>query len=145
MSPFDDTFWDAVERIRDHDDRFRREAYGFVLAALSATVVGLPESRRNDPERRHLSGQELVQGVVSLARSEFGPLASTVFEEWGVRTSSDIGAIVFQLVEEGQLFTRPEDRREDFDAGPDLLGALRESVRPAAREAPRDPGPGDPA
>jgi len=28
------TFWDAVDEIRTADPRYRREAYGFVMAAL---------------------------------------------------------------------------------------------------------------
>ena len=127
------SFWDAVDQIREHDPRFRREAYGFLMLALAATVETLPPERRADPVRRHLSGRELLAGVVALARREFGPLASTVFEEWGLRSGADVGSVVFQLVEAGQLSARPQDRREDFLGGPDLL----ETLRPH-RRAPRD-------
>jgi uncharacterized repeat protein (TIGR04138 family) len=115
--------WDAVDRIRARDPRFRREAYGFVMLSLGLTVQSLPVERQADPERRHLSGQELLRGVVSLARQEFGPLAKTVFREWGLVTTADLGDLVFQLVECGQLGARPEDRREDFE-GPDLMQLL---------------------
>lgn len=125
MTPRLEPLWDAVDRIRDSDPRFRREAYGFVLMALGLAVESLPPERREDPARRHLSGHELLQAVVELARREFGPLAPTVFAEWGLHTSSDVGELVFQLVEAQQLSARPEDRREDFAGGPplkDLLG-----------------------
>lgn len=128
MSTAEPTFWDAVDRIREHDGAYRREAYGFVVAALGEVVQSLPAERRADPERRHLSGRELLDGIVRLARREFGPLASTVFAEWGLRASGDVGRIVFQLVESGQLSARPEDRIEDFDGGPDLLHALSAGV-----------------
>jgi uncharacterized repeat protein (TIGR04138 family) len=98
------------------------------MAALGATVQALPPERLADPERRHLSGQELLLGVVSLARREFGLMAPTVFREWAVATSADIGAIVFQLVGIGQLSARPEDRPEDFAGGPDLMRALSEGL-----------------
>lgn len=120
------SFWDVVDQLRQRDGRFRREAYGFVVAALGATVEALPPARLSDPERRHLSGHELVEGVVALARREFGPLAPMVFREWGVTRSEDIGAIVFQLVEAGQLSARPEDTLEDFRGGHELLEALGE-------------------
>ena len=92
MSPTDLPFWDAVDRIRAVDARYRREAYGFVMAALGRTVRSLPRERLADPERRHLSGLELLRGVVALARREFGLLAPTVFREWGLVTAATISA-----------------------------------------------------
>src|SRR5262245_43937236 len=92
-------FWDAVDRIRARDPRYRRESYGFLMLALGATVSALPAGRREDPARRHLSGQELLKGVVALARREFGLMAPMVFREWGLNTGEDVGEQVFQLVE----------------------------------------------
>ena len=136
MSPGEESFWDVVDRIRAHEPRYRREAYGFVIAALGATVQALPAERQKDPVRRHLSGRELVLGVIALARAEFGVLAPTVFREWGVEASEDVGRIVFQLVESGQLSARAEDTIEDFRAGPDLLASLAR-VEPPGSPAPR--------
>jgi uncharacterized repeat protein (TIGR04138 family) len=141
MSPTDVPFWDAVDQIRESDPRFRREAYGFLLLALGTTVNGLSPERQADPARRHLSGAELLHGMVALARNEFGAMAPAVFREWGVRASSDVGDMVFQLVECGQLSARPEDKREDFH-GFDLMGLLAEgSGGEPARKRPR-PSPG---
>ncbi len=137
MSRSDPTFWDVVETLRGRDPRYRREAYGFVVAALGTTVQALPAARRADPLRRHLTGGELVDGVVTLARSEFGNLADVVFDEWGVRSAEDVGHIVFQLVESGQLSARPEDSLEDFLGGPDLMRALRSGDERSARGAGR--------
>jgi len=123
MNQRQESLWDAVDRIRSTDPRFRREAYGFVMLALGLAVQALPEERREDPERRHLTGAELLLGVVDLARQEFGALAPTVFREWGVLTAADVGDLVFQLVESRQLSARAEDRREDFH-GPDLMRLL---------------------
>jgi uncharacterized repeat protein (TIGR04138 family) len=136
MSATEVPFWQAVDDIRAGDGRYLREAYGFVVAALGHTVQSLPAERLSDPERRHLSGGELLQGVVRLARSEFGAMAATVFREWGVVSNEDVGAIVFQLVRCGQLSARPEDSLEDFGEGPELLEALGEPPSP-----PRAPRP----
>lgn len=122
-------FWHAVDAIRERDPRYRREAYAFLMAALGHTVASLPPERRMDPQRRHLSGGELVDGAVALARREFGVLAPTVFREWGVTRTEDLGVMVFQLVEAGQLSARPEDRLEDFAGGPDLLERLGDEAR----------------
>ncbi|HTO90455.1 MAG TPA: Minf_1886 family protein [Candidatus Sulfotelmatobacter sp.] len=117
-------FWEVVDEIREADGRYRREAYGFLMAALGITVHGLPEERKLDPARRHLSGGELLEGMVRLARNEFGELAPTVFSEWGVHHGEDVGEMVFQLVASGQLSARPEDTLEDF-RGFRLMEALR--------------------
>ncbi len=125
-------FWDVVSEIREADDRYHPQAYMFLMVALNHTVERLPESRREDPLRRHLTGPELVEGMTGLAREEFGRLAPMVFSEWGVRCSEDVGEMVFQLVRRGQLSARPEDRLEDF-RGLDLDRLL-------APEPPDSPG-----
>jgi uncharacterized repeat protein (TIGR04138 family) len=117
-------FRDAVDELRSRGSRFAREAYVFVVAALGETVRQLPSDRLGDPLRRHLSGQELTAGIIRIARDEFGSLAPTVFREWSVLRTEDIGEIVFELVEAGQLSARPEDRPEDFVTGIDLPAAL---------------------
>ena len=117
-------FRDAVDELRERGSRYAREAYVFLVGALGETVRSLPPERLADAERRHLSGRELVAGVVRLAREEFGPLAPTVFREWGVHATEDLGVMVFELVEAGQLSARPEDTMADFSGHGDLLAAL---------------------
>lgn len=135
-------FWDVVDGIRESDPRFRREAYGFLMAALGVTVQGLPRERLRDPERRHLSGRELLTGLARLAREQFGVLAPLVFREWGVTSGEDIGDMVFQLVRAGQLSARPEDTPDDF-RGFDLARELKAELptRKAAADGARDRSP----
>jgi uncharacterized repeat protein (TIGR04138 family) len=109
---------DIIDDIRENDPGYRREAYVFVMNALDHFVRRLPAPR-------HVSGQELLGGVVELAREEFGPLAPTVFEEWGLKSGTDVGQIVFSLVDAGVLGKQPEDRLEDFEGGIDLLSELQ--------------------
>lgn len=136
MPPSEPSFWAAVDALRERDGRYRREAYAFVLGALGATVQALPHERQADPAHRHLSGDELVDGAIELARREFGLLAPTVFREWGLATGEDIGVIVFQLVELGILSARPEDTMDDFRGHPDLLERLAtRELRPGSSSA----------
>ena len=130
-------FRDAVDDLRSRGSHYAREAYVFVVAALGETVRQLPPERSADPARRHLSGRELLLGVIRIAREEFGPLAPMVFDEWGVRATEDVGAIVFQLVEAGQLSARPEDTLADFTCGIELGAALSPvaSAPPPGRDA----------
>jgi uncharacterized repeat protein (TIGR04138 family) len=124
MSDKEASLWDVIDDIRANDDRYRREAFVFVIAGLNATVQELPALRREDPVQRHLSGQELLGGMVRLARHEFGEMAAVVFREWGIQRGEDIGNIVFHLVQRGQLSARPEDSIDDFRVDLDLLRAL---------------------
>lgn len=130
-------FRDAVDELRERGSRYAREAYVFVVASLGETVRGLPAERLADEDRRHLSGEELTAGIIRIAREEFGPLAPMVFREWGVRSTEDIGAMVFELVKAGQLSARPEDTMADFRSRDDLFAALAEPL-PAIPPKGRD-------
>jgi len=101
-------FRDGVfDRIRLRESRYDERAYLFVLAALEYVQQKLVE-------RRHLGGRELAEGCRDLALARYGVLARMVLEHWGLRTSSDIGEVVFALVDTGLLMSQPTDTKEDF-------------------------------
>lgn len=112
-------FWAAVFEIRRHDTRYDEEAYAFVMEALEYTVTRLPA-------RRHVTGRELVEGLCACAKARFGLMAWTVIERWGIRTTSDVGVIVFQLIDAGVLHKQESDSRSDFDDVADLQSVLEE-------------------
>ncbi|MDD4101511.1 MAG: hypothetical protein PHU80_02620 [Kiritimatiellae bacterium] len=94
------------------DPRYNPDAYFFVVEALDSTVK---EIRKKQPEHeRHVTGKELLEGIRVFALDEFGPLAFTVFAEWGIHSTLDFGEIVFNLVECGRLGKTEKDSREDF-------------------------------
>jgi len=97
-----------MDQIRMREQRFDERAYLFVLAALEFCQTRLTE-------RRHITGAELAHACRSLAIDRFGLTARLVLEHWGVRSTRDIGDIVFTLVDLGLLISQPQDRREDFD------------------------------
>jgi uncharacterized repeat protein (TIGR04138 family) len=96
-----------MDRIRMREQRFDERAYLFVLGALEFCQQRLPE-------RRHITGRELALSVRDLALERFGVMAGLVLEHWGVHTSSDIGDIVFTLVELELLMSQATDTREEF-------------------------------
>lgn len=98
---------ELVDAILAQDPRYAREAYVFVSEVLGYTVQKLGRPG-------HVSGRELCEGFSEFALQQFGRLARTVVESWGVRRSEDIGEIVFHMVEVGLLRKTDEDRREDF-------------------------------
>ena len=97
----------VMDRIRVREPRFHEHAYLFVLSALEYCQSKLPE-------RRHLSGRELVEGCRGLAIDRYGLLARTVLDFWGVTTTSDFGDIVFALVDLGLLQAQAADTRDEF-------------------------------
>jgi len=105
-------FEQAVETILRRDRRYEYQAYLFLKDALDFTLSRIKES--NDGEHRHVSGTELCEGFRDLALHEFGPMAATLLQDWGVRESGDVGEMVFHLIEEGMFGKQDSDRREDF-------------------------------
>jgi uncharacterized repeat protein (TIGR04138 family) len=123
-----------LEKILAHDTRFSREAYLFVREALDFTqkLIG----RENQDAIRHVTGQELLEGIRQYALQQFGPMATTVFEEWGVTRSADFGEIVFNMVEGDLLAKTEKDSREDFQGGYDFDTAFRKPYLPQNRTQP---------
>lgn len=99
---------EAIGRIRRQQPRYDRSAYLFVLAALHRRLGELESPR-------HLEGAELAEAVRQLALDTYGLMSRTVLEHWGVHSTSDLGDIVYLLVENDVLITRPADSREDFE------------------------------
>jgi len=97
-----------IEGILEKDARYKFEAYTFLLAALHDTVTKLEKPR-------HISGQELAEGVRVYALQQFGPMAKTVLNYWGVYETLDFGRIVFSLIGAKLLSQQPGDKLEDFD------------------------------
>lgn len=108
----DSSFQQAVTEICVRDARYAAEGYYFLREALDATVKALKKPAEG-PER-HVSGRELCEGFRDLALQEFGPLALTVLNTWGIQRTEDLGEIVFNLVETGKLGKTEKDDRKDF-------------------------------
>ena len=124
-------FDEKVELILAADPRFHRDAYGFMREALDFTqkLVG----KENQGRVRHVSGLELLDGLRQYALQQFGPMATTVFEEWGIRNCRDFGEIVFNMVENGLLAKTEKDSRADFQDGYDFTDAFHKPFWPARR------------
>ena len=126
-------FEELLEPILAKDPRYHREAYLFLRESLDHTQKIVSKPKKG--EIRHVSGQELLAGIREYALEQFGPMAMTVLEEWGIKSSEDFGEIVFNMVEHGLLAKTEKDSREDFKAGYDFYEAFRRPFLPAARPA----------
>jgi uncharacterized repeat protein (TIGR04138 family) len=137
-------------KLLGEDRRYKLEAYQFVREGLAYAqeVLGLGEevagpqpskaarkavrkgrreelSEQDAPRRpRHISGQELCHALRLLALDRFGLMARLVLASWGIRSTSDFGEIVYNLIRIGEMSKSGGDRREDFDGVYDFDQAL---------------------
>ncbi len=73
------------------------------------------ETLRRDSIRKHVSGQQLCDGIRQYALAQFGYMSKTVLNSWGIFTTSDIGAIVYKMINAGIMKKSSKDRRSHFD------------------------------
>src|SRR5262245_38459979 len=126
-------FDEALAAILKKDTRYERDAYLFVKDALDHTQKSKGKPAKSE-QPRHVSGQELLEGIRIYGLNQYGPMLSTVLEAWGVRSSADFGEIVFNMVEHALLSKTEKDSREDFQKGYDFQTAFREPFLPAVRK-----------
>lgn len=132
--PKPQTFAELLEA----DKRYKREAYAFVFEALRyahdtlglgtetpTETIDVSEGIESAEGQRHLTGGELSDAIRRFAIEQFGYMAKTVLESWGLRKTGDFGNIVFNLIEIGEMSKTKNDRREDFDDIYDFDTAFR--------------------
>ena len=130
----------SLAELLQEDRRFTFEAYVFVFEALGyaqnvldfgteylAEPPAEPEesaeeepsedepSKEEPTTEKHVTGQELCEAIRQFALQQFGYMAKTVLNNWGITQTGDFGEIVFNLIRIGQMRKTPHDCREDFD------------------------------
>ncbi len=98
----------TIDALRSQHPAYHETAYLFVLSGLHHTIDRLAEPR-------HITGQELAEGCRDLALERYGPLARSVLAFWGIRSTRDLGQVVFALVDCGILVKQPNDDVGDFE------------------------------
>jgi uncharacterized repeat protein (TIGR04138 family) len=88
----------------------------------------LAESDEQQPER-HVTGRELCEAIRSYAMEQYGYMAKTVLNSWGIHKTDDFGEIVFNLIRVGQMRKTPSDARVDFNDVYDFDTALKHGFR----------------
>jgi uncharacterized repeat protein (TIGR04138 family) len=134
---------EELARVIARDPRYAIEAYAFVLESLNlARHLKLKSKARRDRSRPsrsrkkgakeappevsgHVTGRELCLAVRRLAIRYYGMMAVVVLDQLGIRSTSDIGEIVYNLIASGDLDKTPADKRSDFDDVFDFATALR--------------------
>ena len=140
----------AMAELLREDRRYKFDAYVFVFEALSyaQNALGLGSENASEPlERRaeneqeepegpqqHVTGQELCEAIRQYALQQYGYLAKTVLNSWGVHNTGDFGEIVFNLIRIGRMRKTKDDRREDFDDVYDFDTAFKQGFEIKPRE-----------
>ena len=57
----------------------------------------------------------MASGIADLALERWGRLARLVLNQWGVKTTRDIGDIVYLMIENQWMTAQESDTIEDFD------------------------------
>jgi len=96
-----------IQKLIASQPKYKIEAYSFILAALHFTMAAIKPPR-------HITGQELCEGIRKYAIDQFGPMAKTVLQHWGIEETVDFGHIVFALVDIGLMRKTEEDTISDF-------------------------------
>jgi uncharacterized repeat protein (TIGR04138 family) len=127
-------FEEVLEQILARDPRYTRESYFFVREALDFTQKIAAKSGRD--QVRHVTGQELLDGIREFALQQYGPMTQLLLGEWGLTRCEDFGELVFNMVEAGLLAKTKKDSREDFKGGYDFDDAFRRPFLPMRKSVP---------
>ena len=106
----------AMRDLLTEDKRFKLEAYQFIRESLQYAHENSPTDESFGPaDPRHVTGQQLSESCRLYAIDQYGYLAKMVLGSWGIRSTSDFGDLVYNLIRIEQMRKSDSDRREDFD------------------------------
>ena len=131
------SFEEAVEKVVALDPLHARDGYFFLREALDYTQKNLGKDSHG--RFRHVTVKELLEGIRAFGLAEYGPMAITVFEEWGIRSGRDLGAIVFNLIDIGFLLKTEHDNRASFEDCYDFYTAFSKPFLPSHKHNTGEP------
>lgn len=119
---------DPLIKLLCEDHRYKFDAYAFIREGLDyAQQLLYPAKGEPDSKvklSRHITGQDLCHAMRHLAHDRYGYLALPVLQSWGLRSTSDFGEVVYNLIKIGIMSKSPGDSREHFDDVYDFEQAL---------------------
>jgi len=77
------------------------QAYEFVAYAFDYTM---DKVQGYEQRRRLVTADEFIRVLLALTTREMGCMAAYVFQDWRIRTATDIGVIVLHLVDVDAVF-----------------------------------------
>tara|TARA_B100000700_G_scaffold64608_3_gene71264 strand:- start:1881 stop:2327 length:447 start_codon:yes stop_codon:yes gene_type:complete len=123
MSEFSNPLMDLLAK----DTRYTAEAYEFIRNALNFAhdELGLGnvdaealksalEAEGDLPEEAHLTGQQLCEAIRQYSLAQFGYMAKTVLNSWGLKETLDFGEVVYNLIDIEMMRKSDSDSKDDF-------------------------------
>ena len=104
----------TIEEIAEIDGRYRQEGLRFVYEGLGATIQEIKKAQDED-QARHITGAEFSRGLAQLALKRWGRLGRMVLNHWGIKTTRDLGEIVYLMIQNQWMTAQESDTIEDFD------------------------------
>jgi uncharacterized repeat protein (TIGR04138 family) len=104
-----------IIELLQQDLRYHIEAYQFVREALAYAQETLKMPAQGAEGEHHITGQQLCEAIRQYAVEQYGYMALTVLNNWGVHRTGDFGEIVYNLIRIKHMKKSESDRREDFD------------------------------
>jgi uncharacterized repeat protein (TIGR04138 family) len=134
MTP--DQLRDQIILIANRDGRYDPAAFFYVNEVVAAAVKWLKSgemkphdvaaNRGDDGVNFHISGYELLDAFRRLSRERWGCMTCAVLGKWGMRSTEDIGEIVFLMVNDEKLAwkRRESDTKAEFAGAYDFRDAF---------------------
>ena len=122
----------TVEDAAEHAGRYAVEAFYFVQKGLAVTAAGI-HAKLEEGQSRHISGQQLAEGLREIAVERWGLLARTVLASWGVYDTLDFGRIVYAMIDAGLMGRSDEDDLADFKDVYEFRSAFEKGYRIAPK------------
>jgi uncharacterized repeat protein (TIGR04138 family) len=124
------SFEEDLEKILAADQRYHKDAYIFIVREALDHTRKLVNKGKSERKGNHVSTLELLEGIRECALAQFGPMAITVLDEWGVRSCQDFGEMVFLMIEHRILAKNDDDSPADFQKGYSFYEAFRKPFLP---------------
>jgi uncharacterized repeat protein (TIGR04138 family) len=124
-----------MQRVAQDMGVYPLEAYDFVRHGLDYTVKKVHGADEKAGQSRHVSGQQLCEGLRIYAQRQWGYMARMVLQRWNITSTLDFGRIVFSMVEHQMLSTTEQDTIEDFRHVYDFRKSMETEYRVAAKLA----------
>lgn len=120
--------------------RYPIDAFHFVRRGLDYTVRRIhANAELMDDADRHVTGQQLSEGLRDFAIEQYGRLARTMLQRWNIQRTEDFGRIVFAMVEGGLMQASEGDSLTDFDGAFEFDAAFDVEVPTDAVPLDTDP------
>jgi uncharacterized repeat protein (TIGR04138 family) len=113
----------AIEEIAEKDGRYSPRAVRFVYEGLGYTAKKLAA------QPGHVTGQILCEGLRLLALEKWGRLSLLVLNDWRVKSTRDLGEIVYLLIRHKWMKAQPSDTIDDFNDVYDFKTVFKDNFK----------------